>query len=391
MLTFGQFWLVYELTESPLYLGFVGLANAIAGIALNLFGGVFADKFDKRKLIIFTQLTTAGLIFLLSFLTVSGLINVWHILLIALITGAVNAFDQPARQALYPHLINRSVMVSAVALNSAIWQGTRIITPALAGYIIAAIGTSSTFFIAGAGFAIMAIVIYLLHIPHIATSGGNPLHDMVDGLKFIKQDSVFWFLIGMSFFNSFFGMAYINMMPAITVDILNLGADAQGSLLSVGGVGAFIVTMLLGSKSDFRYTGIFIIGGGTIFGLSVASFGVVINHFPSYWVTMGFMVVMGIASSIYMISIMSSLQLLVPDQMRGRVMGFYGMTWSIMPLSAMQAGVLASFINVPYAIAIGGTLVAIFALGPALVQKKVRNIGSLLTNADERSSNQYQN
>ncbi|HCH08122.1 MAG TPA: MFS transporter, partial [Dehalococcoidia bacterium] len=142
MLNFGQFWLVFELTESPLYLGYVGAANAISAITLNLFGGVYADKLDKRRLIIITQLITAALIFLLAFLTVTGVVAVWHILAIAFVTGAVNAFDQPARQALYPHLIERSAMVSAVALNSAIWQGTRIFAPAVAGVIIASLGTS---------------------------------------------------------------------------------------------------------------------------------------------------------------------------------------------------------------------------------------------------------
>ena len=383
MLTFGQFWLVYELTESALDLGYVGAANATAAITLNLFGGVFADRLDKRKLIIITQIITAALIFLLAFLTVSGLVQFWHIIVIALITGGVNAFDQPARQALYPHLIDRSAMVSAVALNSAIWQGTRIIAPAVAGFIIASLGTSSTFFLAGGGFAIMAMVIFWLHIPYIETSAGNPIQDMVDGLKFIKGDSVFWFLIGMTFFNSFFGMAYISMMPAITVDVLRLGADSQGTLMSVGGVGAFSMTMLLGSRSNFHHKGLLIIGGGAMFGISVAGFAITAHYFASFPLALMFMIIMGMSSSIYMISIMSSLQLLVPDHMRGRVMGFYGMTWSIMPLSATQAGAMAGFIGVPFAIAIGGILVTAFALGPALVNKKVRNVGRLLMEAEQ--------
>jgi len=250
MLNFGQFWLVFELTESPLYLGYVGAANATSAITLNLFGGVYADKLDKRRLIIITQLITAALIFLLAFLTVTGVVAVWHILAIAFVTGAVNAFDQPARQALYPHLIERSAMVSAVALNSAIWQGTRIFAPAVAGVIIASLGTSSTFFIAGAGFAIMSMVIFWLHVPYIETSTGNALKNMADGLKFIKSDSVFWFLIGMTFFNSFFGMAYISMMPAITVDVLNLGADSQGTLMSIGGIGEITLERPAGRPFD---------------------------------------------------------------------------------------------------------------------------------------------
>ena len=171
MLTFGQLWLIHELTESPLFLGYVGLATAIPAIALNLFGGVFADRLDKRRLIVVTQTISASLIFLLATLTLLDVVQPWHVLAIAFFAGAVNAFDQPARQALYPHLIDREVMMSAVALNSAIWQGTRIAAPAAAGVIIALAGTETAFFLAGAGFLTMAVVMTSLRVPHIERSG----------------------------------------------------------------------------------------------------------------------------------------------------------------------------------------------------------------------------
>ncbi|MQG57062.1 MAG: MFS transporter [SAR202 cluster bacterium] len=385
VLTFGQIWLTYELTGSYVKLGFVASANAIPSIALNLFGGVFADRLDKRKLIIVTQLVTASLIFLLGTLTLTGRIEVWHILAIALVSGATNAFDQPARQALYPHLIDRTVMVSAVALNSAIWQGTRIVAPTVAGVIIGAIDTAAAFYLAGSGFVVMAMVMFWLHIPKIERgSRGNAFQDMFDGLKFIGGNSVFWFLIGMTFFNSFFGMAYIMMMPVFTVDILKVGAEDQGLLMSVGGIGALGVTIVLGTKASFVRRGYLIIGGAVVFGLSVAAFALTAKYFHNYGLTMVFMVVMGISSSTYMISIMSSLQILVPNHMRGRVMGFYGMTWSIMPLGALWAGILGDALDsVPWAIAIGGLLVSGFAIGPAAVNKKLRNIGTLLQEAEQ--------
>ena len=215
MFQFGQLWLVHELTGSALFLGTVGLANAIPAIILNLFGGVFADLFDKRRLIIVTQSITAILIFLLAVLTVLEMVAVWHVLVIAFFAGAVNAFDQPARQALYPHLIDRKDMMSAVALNSSIWQGTRIVAPAIAGGVIATMGTSASFFLGGAGFLIMAVVMSGLKVPKIERGGsGNAAKDMMDGLKFIRDNSIFSFLIAMTFFNSFFGMSYLMMMPA---------------------------------------------------------------------------------------------------------------------------------------------------------------------------------
>ena len=124
MLNFSQFWIMRELTESPLYLGYVGLANAVPAIVLNIFGGVLADKLDRKKLISITQTVNGALILILSGLTFAGVIQAWHVIALAFLAGAINAFDQPARQALYPSLIDRAVMMNAVALNSAIWTGT---------------------------------------------------------------------------------------------------------------------------------------------------------------------------------------------------------------------------------------------------------------------------
>ena len=274
-------------------------------------------------------------------------------------------------------------MMSAVALNSIVWQGTRIIAPAAAGLIVALIGTSAAIFIAGSGFVVMAIVILALRVPRIETGPRqSPARDLLEGLKFIKSNSIFWFLIGMTFFNSFFGMAYITMMPAFAVDILKVGADGQGTLMAVGGIGATIVTFVFGWLPNFRQKGLLIIGGGLSFGLSIAAFALTSQLVGSFPLAMALMIVMGISSSTYMISIMSSLQLLVPDNMRGRVMGFYGMTWSIMPLGGFQAGAIATFVGVPVAIAIGGGLVAAFALGPAFVNRQVRNIGEILARAE---------
>ena len=383
MLMFAQGWLTYELTGSPLYLGYVAVASALPSIALNLFGGVFADKLDKRKLIFYTQLLTAALIFTLAFLTLFQLVRVEHIIALAFAAGAVNAFDQPARQALYPHLIDRRVIMSAVALNSAIWQGTRIVAPAVAGIIIGLIGTATAIFVAGVGFVVMAIVILALRVPRIESgSTGSAIGDLWEGLRFIGGSSIFSFLIAMTFFNSFFGMAYITMMPAFAVDILKVGANGQGILMTVGGVGALGVTLLLSSAGNFQRKGLLIIGGGIAFGLSIVAFALTSRFVGSYPLALALMFVMGTASSTYMITIMSSLQLLVPDRMRGRVMGFYGMTWSIMPLGGMQAGALAAFVGVPVAIAIGGALVSAFALGPALINRQVRNIGAILMQSE---------
>ena len=201
---------------------------------------------------------------------------------------------------------------------------------------------------------------------------------MIDGLKFIGGNAVFSFLIGMSFFNSFFGMAYMMMMPAFAVDILKVGADGQGMLMGMSGIGSLAITMVMSSMSGSAHRGPMIVGGGALFGLSVATFALTSLYVGYIPLALTMMLVIGISNSIYMISIRSSLQLLTPDTMRGRLMGFFGMTWSIMPLGAFQAGAIAEFVGVPTAVAIGGGLVTLFALGPALMNRHVRSLDMTL-------------
>jgi MFS family permease len=230
------------------------------------------------------------------------------------------------------------------------------------------------------GFVVLALVMARLKVPHIPKGAfGNPIQDIKEGLKFIKVNSIFSFLICMTFFNSFFGMAYVMLMPIFAVDILEEGAKGQGLLLGMSGAGALVNTLYIGARGSVPNRGLAIIGGAVMFGLAVAAFALTAEYVGSLSLAMGIMFVMGIFNSIYMISIQSSLQILVPDRMRGRVMGFYGMTWSIMPLGGLQASALTSIFTAPIAIAAGGLAVALFALGPAMVNPMVRNLSSHLS------------
>jgi MFS family permease len=386
ILRFAELWLVHQLSDSPLALGYVGLANAVPAISLNLFGGVLADKVDKRKLIMTFQTIGAILAFVLGTLTLVGTVEVWHIIVIAFFAGVIEAFYGPAHESLYPHLVDRKAIVSAVALDSSLWQGNRIIAPAIAGVIIATAGTATAFFVAGAGFLIKSAVVFTLKVPPIPTTHGtSAVRDLLDGLRFLKQHSIIAFLIGMSFFNSFFGLAYVMLLPIFTVDVLGVDADKQGLLMAVGGFGALITTLFLATRSSSHGKGMLLIGGAISYGLALAAFALTPEYIGSYGLALVLIYIMGVTNSAYMISVMSSLQIMIPDHMRGRVMGLFGMTWSFMPLGGMQAGTVANFIGEPFAIAIGGILVAVFALGPALINRQVRNLGTLLRQAERTS------
>jgi MFS family permease len=384
ILTFGQFWLIHELTGSTLYLGYVGLASAIPAITLNLVGGVVADRFDKVRLITFSQTVSAMLVLLLALLTGSDVVQPWHVLSIAVVAGAVNAFNQPARQSLYPQLVDRSVMGSAVALNSSVWQGTRILAPAIAGVLIAVFGTASAFFVAAGMMLVLSIVVNLLKVNSQAPRrSSSAIQDVGEGLRFIRTNPVFMFLISMTFFNSFFGMSYIIMMPVFAKDIIGVGAEGQGVMMMAGGVGSLLMGLWLGTRGNYDQKGFVVIGGAVMTGLSLAAFALTSEYIGSFPLAVALMAVTGVFTSTYMISIMSSLQMLVPNEMRGRVMGFYGMTWNIMPLGGMFAGALAAATGAPWAVAIGGFIVAGFALGPALMSSQVRNLGQTLRSAEK--------
>ena len=183
----------------------------------------------------------------------------------------------------------------------------------------------------------------------------------------------------MTIFNSFFGMAYVMLMPIFAVDILAVGAKGQGMLLGMSGAGALVNTLWIGARGSVPHRGLAIIGGAVLFGLAVAAFALTAEYVGSLALAMALMFFIEVFNSLYMISIQSSLQIMVPDRMRGRVMGFYGMSWSIMPHGGLQASALTSLFTAPIAIAAGGLAVALFALGPAAVNSTVRNLGSHLT------------
>ncbi len=381
---FSQLWLAYQITGSALSLGYVGLANAIPGIVLNLFGGVYADRLDQRRLIIVTQLITASLIGLLASLTLLGLVRPWHILAIAFSVGAVEAFNQPARQSLYPRLVDRRVLVSAIALNSSIWQGTRIVAPALAGVTIALVGTSAAIYGASVCSALMALVIFFLRVPPVTDAPrSSAARGMLEGLAFIWNNRIFAFLIGMTFINSFFGMSYIILMPIFAVDVLQVGAGGQGLLVGVSGVSALATSLWFGSRTKVSHQGFLMIGGAILFGGLIAAFAVTSQYLGWFSLALAILFLAGFANSLYMVNVQGLLHSLVPDRMRGRVMGFFGMTWSVMPLGGLQSGAIASVLGAPVAVAIGGLAVAAFAVGPALLNPQVRRTDHLLAQREK--------
>jgi MFS family permease len=387
MFQFAQFWLAYELTGSALWLGFVGVADATPAIILNLVGGTVADRVDRRRMIMWTELAAATIVGALGLLVWFDKASPWHVLVAVGVTSGLNAFNAPARLALYPGYVEREALLSAVALNSAAWQMTRIVGPAFAGLLIAVAGTEAVLSASSAG--LLGMVYVMKTLPSVEAPRRRPgraLREMLDGLQFIRSHSLFVFLIGMTFFNSFFLMSFMPLMPVFAVDILDVGATGLGVLVGVGGVGSLMVTLWISTRRSNRGKGAFLIGGATMAGASLVAFSLSSEHVGSFPLALGLMFAVGTFSSMYMISVTTSLQLMVPNHLRGRVMGFWNMTWNIMPLGAMFAGVLAQVVTVPWAVAVGGFAVMAFALGPALLRGEVRSLGRTVDEAAARAA-----
>jgi len=379
MLRFTQFWLIYDITDSSLYIGYLALANGIPTIVFNIIGGVYADRLNQKVLVFITQLLLAVLIFVLFCLTFMGVVNELHILILAFLSGSVEAFDQPARRALYPSLIDREAIPSGVALLSGIWPGTRIIAPAIAGFLIVWTSVATTILISAIGFLIMAIIAINLKVNFTPQQRStSPLEDLLEGFTYIKAHSIFRFIISITFFQSFFALAYIPMMPVIAKEVLSLGPEAQGVLLGASGLGALSTTIVIAIKPNLGSKFFHVVIGSFLSGLSVVFFALSTMQSGSYYLAIVCMFIVGIFGTLPAISAQSSLQLSVPNNLRGRIMGLYGLTFSLRPLSGFQAGVISGFTNPTFAIAFGGAALSIFTVVSFITNKNVRNFNQII-------------
>ena len=368
----AQSWLVLELTNSPLFLGLTGLSYAIPSIILAFIGGAIADRADRRRIMIAAQTATAALFFVLATLVVTKSIALWHVMGLAFLSGAIRAFDRPSRMALLPQMVPKEDIPNAVAIGGTIWQLNRLVGPAIAGILIYLIGVGPTFYFCFLA-SLTAVCLWLfIGLGERSTSAGSGglLQHMVDGLSFIRNNEVFYTFIAMTFFNSVFGMSYLILMPVFARDVLSVGSQGFGFLQSIGGVGALIGTLAVAYLAYLRRGGQLAIIGAIAFGFVLVLFA----YSRSYSLSLVLALAAGLAGQFYMTTINAILQMNVPEQLRGRVMGIYGLTWDLMPVGGMIAGAVAEFGGAPLAVAIGGALVAIMALGVALFLPNIRRL-----------------
>ena len=375
LLQFTMGWLIYKLTGEVLSLAFLGIATAIPALLLNVAGGVLADRWEPKLLVAAAQSISATVVALLAVLVMLDQVEMWHILVTAVIIGALQAFDQPSRSSVFPRLVEREHIVNAVAMESIVWNGVRILGPVLAGIVIGRVNIETSMFISAATFYILGAVVAMLKLRARPPATGRVLRQVGESIRYIRQHPIFFYVMLLTFCNSLFGMAYIGLMPEFAREVLNVGAEKIGLLLGASGIGAILGTWIIGSLKDGFPKGKLILVGAFLYGVFQILFALAASQ-QLYGLSMALLVFVGVTNSLYLTGGLSSLQQFVPDQLRGRVMGIYGATWSLGPLGTSLGAFVADYVGAPVAVALGAGIlsavaVLVFILSPDIRELRV--------------------
>jgi Na+/melibiose symporter-like transporter len=358
------------LDQSPFWLGAVGLAQAIPTILLSVPAGWLADRYEHRRLLIGSQVLLALNYLALALLITTGRVDIGMVVAWAVLTGTLSAIGNPAQQAILPRLIEMRAMASAVAAMSAIWNSTRIIAPGTAGVLIAAIGVGEAFHVAAAAFAVSVVLLALLRPAPMPRHDDGADRSLLGGLRYVAHNRLFLTIIGLSFFASLFGMSYQYLMPIFALRILDAGAVGFGLLGAAGGAGALLGTVAAVKLAAMPQRAAVMIGAAALFGVLVAAFALSTEFALSFALVFS----SGFTASIYLNLGMTTLQVLVPDALRGRVMGVWSMTWFLTPVGAFFVATGAEFIGTPAMVALGGLSVTLFAVVLYALSPELRGV-----------------
>jgi MFS family permease len=362
MQSVAQAWLVYSITKSALLLGTVGFASQIPVFLFAPIGGIVADRVNRQRLVIATQISAMILAGILAWLTLSGhlRVHVWPIFLLAALLGVVNAFDIPGRQAFLVDMVGKEDLMNAIALNSSMFNGARVIGPAMAGILVARIGEGWCF--AANAISYIAVIVGLLLMKvHCAPriSKHSPVEDIVEGFRWVNQTRVIRALLLLIGLVSLVGMPYTVLMPVFADTILHGGARGLGILMGATGVGALFGALTLASKTGVKGLGRWVTITCAGFGISLILF----SFSTSFWLSVVLLMPAGYSMMLQMACSNTLIQTMVPDALRGRVMALYSMMFMGMaPFGAFFGGALAHRVGAPLTVASGGVACVIGAI-----------------------------
>jgi MFS family permease len=365
--------LVYQLTDSPFYLGLVAAARAVPMIVLPPMGGVIADRLPRLRLLKFTQSVQLVIALVLAVLISADVIQIWQIILASFLAGVVNAFDQPSRQALIPDLVPRQDLAKAIALNSSAWQGASLFGPSLAGLTVALIGIAGAFYINALSFVAVIVALYMMKdVPErSATPSGRGLtHDLKAGLRYSASVRLILHLIILSTITSIFGRSYTQLLPALGKDVFGLGGLGLGILYSAPGAGAIIGALAMAVMPDIHRKGVVFLASMVLFGVTLILFTLTRNFYAAIFL----LFLSGVFAILFSSLLTTMLQLRADADMRGRVMSLVTVTLQgFAPVGALIDGAIATRIGTPEAVGLFAVIVVVAAFLAAAAMPQVRN------------------
>jgi MFS family permease len=368
MQNIGQAWLLYQITDSPLYLGLFSLLRTVLLFCFFLLGGVMADRWDRRVVMLWIQVVALLSAFILALLVSLDAIRIWHIFVFGAITQTAWAFEQPVRQSLIPRLVSREDLVNALALNSISWQGAGLLGPALLGVLVGPLGIDGCFYINVASYFANIVALWRIRIPsqQAQQEKMRVTDSLLDGLRYIRREKLILTLLIASSCVGIFGRSYIILLPVFAKDVLQVGASGLGFISAAPGLGtilgAIVLAVLGRGKVERRLLVSLLCGAAAALFVFAAS--------DTLAVAFAMLVVVGALSTVFDTLLHTLIQLTVTEGYRGRVSGVYGLSAGGMrEFGGMQAGFLAEWAGAPFAIEAGAAvvlLVALFFLAPKL-------------------------
>jgi len=354
MQSVAQGWLVYSLTKSPFYLGLVAAAASLPILLFSLIGGVIADRFPKRNLLLLTQALSIIPALALGTLTGLGLISVWQVAILAAFLGTINAFDIPTRQSFLIEMVGRESLVNAIALNSAAFNGARIIGPTIAGILIAYLGIPACFFLNALSFLAVIVALSMMKIRgERRMKSEGMITDLKKGIGFMKSSREITSVITLVAIFSFVGLPYISLLPVFAGEVFHAGAKGLGFLMAASGVGALTAAVAIAARGSIRNTMKFMSVAGLFFSSALFIFSLS----RSFWLSLVVIMTGGWGMMSYLAAANSHIQLSVPDELRGRVMSVYSLVFlGTVPVGNSIMGLVADGIGTTNAVTIAGMI-----------------------------------
>jgi MFS family permease len=349
-------YLVYDLTGDPFLLGVMSFAQVAPEIIFGPVAAAVLDQLDRRRLLIIIQVVyVIGMLTLMALIALD-VVEFWHLIVIGAILGTGASFDWPARMALVPTLVERPLLSSAVAINAATFNGARVIGPSLGGWLIGLVGVMwcfGVYALALLPFIAMLVVMPQNRRPVARRTDGSPWSELREGYRYIWEHKPIRAMLTVDIVPIMLGMSYLTMAPAFARDVLDMGSEGLGYLLSGSGFGSLLGTLLVARMSGMRGRGMVVTIGVGLFGVALIAFGLS----STLVAAMGTIIVVGLVYGIYSTMNDTLIQSTVDDDYRGRVSATYSMIWGLSPVGGLIAGTLANFVGVQWAIAICGMLV----------------------------------